>query len=111
MIVARRTLKLKTNKGIVDVPVRVFAPAAGPKGSWKCRYEIDWPEGRWAMEIGGIDACQALLLAFYGIGSELYSSNYHKNRQLWFDAPGRGYGFPVPVSLRDLLEGDDKAFF
>lgn len=26
-------------------------------------------------------------------------------------APGRGYGFPVPASVRDLLIGDDKNYF
>jgi hypothetical protein len=30
---------------------------------------------------------------------------------LTFDAPGRGYGFPVPKSLRDLVVGDDADFF
>jgi hypothetical protein len=27
-----------------------------------------------------------------------------------FDAPGRGYGFPVPSSLRDMLVGDDRIY-
>jgi hypothetical protein len=29
---------------------------------------------------------------------------------LWLE-PGRGYGFPVPNNIRDLLVGDDKKFF
>ena len=27
----------------------------------------------------------------------------------WLE-PGRGYGFPVPDNIRDLLVGDDKRF-
>lgn len=38
-------------------------------------------------------------------------SSYHKSGKLALDARGRGYGFPVVSSLRDLLEGDDAKYF
>jgi len=63
------------------------------------------------MEASGIDSVQALVMALFMIGSEIYTSGYHKAGQLKFESPGSGYGFPVPVTLRDLLKGGDKAFF
>jgi hypothetical protein len=38
---------------------------------------------------------------------EIYASDYHKSGSLqWFE-PNQGYGFPVALTLRDLLIGDD----
>jgi hypothetical protein len=111
MLIANRSLNLRTKDGNVQIPVRLFSPEQGAGGSWNCRYEIDWPDGKWAMEAGGFDALQAILMAFYMIGSEIYTSNYHKAGQLSFQEPGNGYGFPVPAPLRDLLQGSDKEFF
>jgi hypothetical protein len=54
---------------------------------------------------------QALVLALEAIGSDIYTSSYHKAGALFFEAPGKGYGFPVPITLRDLLVGDDARFF
>ena len=50
---------------------------------------------------------QAVLLTMQKIGTEIYMSEYHKSGRLLWTAPGRGYGFPVPCNLRDLLIGDD----
>jgi len=50
---------------------------------------------------------QAVLLTMQKIGTEIYMSEYHKSGRLLWTAPGRGYGFPVPSNLRDLLIGDD----
>lgn len=44
------------------------------------------------------------------IGGEIYASEYHKSGALFLDEPGRGYGFPVASSLRDVLIGDDAKF-
>ncbi len=63
------------------------------------------------MTAWGVDGIQALLVAFSMIGAELYSSSYHHAGKLMLEAPGKGYGFPVPSSLRHLLEGDDAKFF
>lgn len=110
MLIASRTLKWRDSQRVVDIPIRLFAPSQADNGSWSCRYEIDWPDGRWAMEAWGTDSIQAIFLALQMIGSEIYTSGFHKTGDLYLEAPGRGYGFPVPGSLRDLLEGDDARF-
>jgi hypothetical protein len=50
------------------------------------------------------------MLALQMIGGELYASEHHESGDLMFDAPRRGYGFPVAASLRDLLVGDDAKY-
>ena len=111
MIIASRTLKVRTGAIIADVPIRVFRPERTKEESWSCRYEIDWPDRTWTMTAFGIDGVQAVLNAFQMIGAEIYTSDYHRAGILFFKAPGHGYGFPVPGSLRHLLEGDDAGFF
>jgi hypothetical protein len=110
VIVATRVLKLRSQEKDIDIPIRVFAPEREDDGAWFCRYEIEWPDGRWTSRAGGADSVQALFLALQMIGSEIYTSDYHKSGQLCLEAPGRGYGFPVPVTLRNLLVGDDVKF-
>ena len=110
MLIASRSLKLKTTAQVVDIGIRLFAPVQASDGSWLCRYEIDWPEGMLVMEVAGIDAMQAIVVALQMIGSEIYTSNYHKAGQLSWDSHTRGYGFPIASSLRDLMVGDDEKF-
>jgi hypothetical protein len=111
MLIATRTLKLRRTDGEIEIPVRIFAPQAASTKTWFCHYQIDWPEGESTSRAGGVDSVQALYLAMQMIGSEIYTSSYHKSGKLYLDAPGSGYGFPVPTTLRDLLVGDDKKFF
>ncbi len=59
----------------------------------------------------GRTSVQALTVALKMIGADIYSSSYHKSGKLRLTAPGQGYGFPVPASIRDLLEGDDTKYF
>jgi|SRR5580700_7750835 hypothetical protein len=106
MIVASRSLKLRQGQGDIAVAVRIFAPQPD-QSEWSCAYEIDWPEGTRKFAILGFDSMQALLLALQMVGTEIYTSDYHKLRNLSWDKPGQGYGFPVAHSIRDLLEGDD----
>ncbi|GIK80156.1 MAG: hypothetical protein H3C55_11905 [Pseudorhodoplanes sp.] len=108
MIAAERTLKLRDGDRLVEIPIRVFVPERAADGTWFCRYEVGWPEGIRQSRAGGVDSAQALLLAMQMIGSEIYTSSYHRSGNLFLDAPGRGYGFPVAATLRDLLEGDDR---
>jgi len=108
MLIAERVMKMRATGRTIDIPIRIFAPERSSGGSWSCRYEIDWPDGRWTMNAGGIDSVQALFLALQMIGSELYTSGYHNAGDLYFESPGRGYGFPVAATLRDRLVGDDK---
>lgn len=110
MLAANRILKLQERDRLKEISIRIFVPEPSVNNSWSCRYEVDWPEGTRAAEAGGVDSAQALFLAMQMIGSEIYASSYHKSGKLYLDEPNKGYGFPVPVTLRDLLIGDDKKF-
>ncbi len=110
MIVASRVLTLRNGKSNVQISIRISAPKKSADGAWSCRYEIDWPDKKSVRDIGGHDSTQALVLALQIIGAEIYSSNYHKAGHLFWEAPGKGYGFPVAPTLRDLLQGDDAKF-
>jgi Domain of unknown function (DUF6968) len=108
MIIATRILTLN-DKGEQKVAIRLHAPEPA-KVDWICRFEIDWPDGKGERQSTGIDAVQALLAAMQMIGAELYASAQNKSGALSWLAPGRGFGFPVPNAIRDLLVGDDKKF-
>ena len=110
MIVATRSLKLRDGSADVKIPIRIFAPEKNDN-DWSCRYEIDWPEGTEVMKAWGLDSVQAIILALQMIGADIYTSTYHKSGKLMFEAPVRGYGFPVPDSLRHMLIGDDAKYF
>ena len=106
MIVATRMLKLRQKESDADIAIRIFAPR--PDGNhWSCAYEIDWPEGTRKFAASGLDSMQALILALNMIGSEIYTSDYHKAGNLSSGEAWEGYGFPLPQNLRDLLIGDD----
>lgn len=111
MLIGQRILKLQRKDRIIDIPVIVFLPEQASDGTWFCGYEIGWPEGKQTSRAGGVDALQAVLLAFQMIGADIYTSSYHKSGALFLDIPGQGYGFPVAVPLRDQLVGEDKLFF
>jgi len=111
MIIASRSLQLQTSNGIVEIPIHIHSPLQTKQGSWICHYEIGWPDGKWSMDAAGHDAVQAVTIALQMIGSELYTSDYHNSGQLFWERRGAGYGFPVPVTLRDLLQGDDAESF
>jgi hypothetical protein len=111
MIIASRSLQLKTSNGIANVPIDVHSPEKINNGSWICPYEIGWPDGKWSMDAAGHDAVQAVTIALQMIGSELYTSDYHKSGQLFWERRGAGYGFPLPVTMRHLLQSDDAETF
>lgn len=111
MLVATRTLTLRTPNGDKEIPIRIFAPVQQDGGGWLCRYEIDWPDRRKIMDAGGADSVQALTIALQMIGTSIYTSGYHESGDLFWDAPGKGYGFPVPPNLRDMLGDDDAKYF
>jgi uncharacterized protein DUF6968 len=106
MVIATRRLKLQLPAEEIDVSVRIFLPEAD-NDSWRCAYEIDWPNEKRSSAAVGVDSVQALILALQKIGIEIYTSDYHRQGQLgWFEA-NQGYGFPVTKNVRDLLVGDD----
>ena len=109
-MIATRLLMLRNGNSEVQIPIRIFAPEKTTHGSWSCRYEIDWPDKKHALDVGGFDSAQAIVLALQLIGAEIYSSSYHQSGNLFWDAPGKGYGFPVVPTYRDLLQGDDAKY-
>jgi hypothetical protein len=111
MVIASRTLTLRGDNLDAQICIRISAPRRWSDGAWFCHYEIDWPDKRSTKDIGGFDSMQALIHALQIIGAEIYSSNYHKAGQLFWDDPGKGYGFPVAPTLRDLLQGDDAKYY
>ena len=110
MLIASRVLTLRDGSDAIKIPIRILAPEKRTNENWFCRYEIDWPDKKSEMAIGGVDSVQALVLALQIIGAEIYSSSYHQSGKLFVEAPGKGYGFPVAPSLRDLLQGDDLKY-
>ena len=107
MIIATRLLKLRKGSNEIAVPIRIFAPEQHDI-DWGCRFEIAWPDETTTMEAMGVDAVQALELAMKMVGALIYTSDHHASGNLvWFE-PGKGYGFPVSSTIRDLLIGDDK---
>lgn len=107
MIVATRTLKLRTGNSVTDVVVGIHAPT--PKGmGWTCSFEIAWPGGTDTSHAMGADAIQALRLAMEKIAAQLYATRHHSEGRLTWMEPGRGYGFPLHPNSRDLAIGDDK---
>src|SRR5262245_3521257 len=109
MVIATRILKLRNVNRDIQIPVRIFAPEQ-EDASWSCKFEVDWPDGMVTMSAGGVDAVQALDLALKMIGAQIYASDHHASGNLMWEAPGKGYGFPVGKNIRDLLVGDDKKY-
>lgn len=107
MLIATRILRLHRKDSEIEIPIRVFAPETMAE-NWICRIEIGWPDGMTKMEVGGVDAVQSLYLALQVIGAQIYASDHHASGQLLWLEPGRGYGFPVPSAIKDMLEGDDR---
>ncbi|MBS0248100.1 MAG: hypothetical protein JSR61_15915 [Proteobacteria bacterium] len=110
MLVASRTLKLKSGDAVVDVPVELFVPVQETDGAWKCDTTIGWPDGVSRKSTFGVDSMRSLVLALQMIGTELHASAAHKSGTLFWDKPGNGYGFPVMPNMRDLLTGDDAKY-
>jgi len=111
MMIASRSLRLREGLNEIVIAIHIFAPERHENGAWSCRYEIGWPEGKETRCGWGVDSVQAIVLALQAIGTDIYTSNYHKSGDLFFVEPGKGYGFPVPITLRDLLSGDDAKYF
>lgn len=105
----RRTLTYASESGDIPVPITVETPHQGER-DWSCAYEIGWPDGARRGFGYGIDATQAMLLAFKAIGTDLYTSDYHRSGRLRWGEPGDGYGYPVPKNIRNLLVGNDAEY-
>jgi hypothetical protein len=109
MIIATRLLTLRDRGIDRELAIHIHAPERS-NTDWICRFEIGWPAGKAERWGAGVDAVQALVSALQMIGAELYTSEQHKSGALAWLSPNRGYGFPVPQGVRDLLVGDDGKF-
>ena len=110
MLVVTHKLFLKSQPADVLIEIRLYQPVQFER-NWGCRYEIDWPEGSKSTISYGLDALQALVLALQLIGSELYTSTYHRDGLLRAFDSEIGYGFPVPPNMRNMLIGVDALSF
>lgn len=106
----KRSLTLEDLHRQTEVAICIFAPSP-TGGGWSCRWEIAWPDRTRTNEAHGADSVQATILALQSVGTELYNSAEHKSGKLFWIPGRKGYGFPVPHNVRDLLEGDDKISF
>ncbi len=110
MPIFKRILNYQNANGRLPIEISIEEPAFSKFG-WRCNYKINWPGGDREGSGFGIDPIHALTLALHAVGTDIYTSDYHRSGKLFWDKPGQGYGFPVPNTIRDLLIGDDARFF
>ena len=106
MIIARRSLTLRQQNQDRRVEVNLSAPRL-ENGSWRCTYEIQWPNGPRRYSGHGADSLQALVIAMQMLSAELYASAAFKAGELFFETPGAGFSIPVLPSMRDVLTAED----
>ncbi|SEJ88031.1 hypothetical protein SAMN05428950_104114 [Sphingomonas sp. OV641] len=94
-VIARRVFKIDGR----DAECRFFKPDED-RGSFFCRYEIDWPEGVKSKRAGGVDEVQALLLGMMTAHTDLLAARNMDGRVVeWLDE--RSLGLPVTPTVRD----------
>ena len=110
--IAVRRYKLVEGDGSLDVTVRIFKPEPEPdEPSFKCRFQIEWPSGTKKHGAVGMDAIQSIMLALQMLGARIYCSKEVKDGKLVWLEPGAGFGLPVPDTIADLLQGDDRTTY
>ena len=111
MIIATRTLTLRTEEGEVEVPIHIHAPEQKDT-YWICNYDVDWPGEPCSRYGAGEDAVQAMIIALQMIAIELYVTDAHKEGRLgWGGEFNKGYGFPLTKNVRNLAVGYDAKFY
>lgn len=110
MEIIRRSLTYATLSGDVEIAIVVSEPIQGER-DWSCAYEIGWPDHPRRGFGYGIDSTQAMLLTMQAIGTDIYTSDYHLSGRLRWEISGKGYGYPVPRTIKHLLVGDDAFVF
>jgi hypothetical protein len=94
-VIARRVFKVDGR----DAECRFFKPDED-RGSFFCRYEIDWPEGVKSKRAGGVDEVQAILLGMMTAHTDLLAARNMDGRVIeWLDE--RSLGLPVTPTVRD----------
>lgn len=86
------------------VIVKIGAPRKiDNSDDYYCPYQIVGLGNETVKRAGGVDAIQAISLAFGMIGADLYSSPEGRAQRIkWHGSPGDTLGFPVPKGLEDL---------
>lgn len=102
-----RILTLRQSSRTVEVPVDVGPPTL-TEGTWACPFRIGWPHGSKNGHASGFDSTQALYHAMQVVAVQLYMSDAHQRGDLYWDRPGNGYGYPLPIGGREIAIGDDK---
>jgi hypothetical protein len=88
-----------------EVSCRFFRPE--PDGlSFRCRFEIHWPEGVRTKSTGGVDEVQALLLAMNIAHVDLLSARENNGRAVLFHDQ-RELDLPFPETVRHWVSGTD----
>jgi hypothetical protein len=76
-----------------------FQPEAD-RENFRCRYEIEWPQGALSKHAYGIDEVQALLLAMQRAHIDLLAARENQGQHVsWLDE--KSLGLPIPETIRD----------
>ena len=102
-----RVLKLRLPDRVAEVAVQL-GPVAFDDGTWTCPFCIGWPGAPKTGEASGTDSVQALYHAMQLVAVQLYMSEGHRSGNLFWDKPGNGYGYPLPIGGRDMAVGADR---
>ena len=65
-----------------ELVVRFFSPYEAPRGEFRCRYVIGWPEREVHGYACGLDGIQALMLAMRSVHNELVKTDAYKSGRL-----------------------------
>jgi hypothetical protein len=112
MIIATRELiAICKSGGRKPVTIRIESPVE-EEGTWRCGYQMQWPEDGWPAQTirsfaPGADALHAVQMGLMKLGAELHFSSYHREGKLYWHEGQVGYGIIVHKSARDLLRGED----
>ncbi|HEX7693286.1 MAG TPA: hypothetical protein VF409_02285 [Sphingomonas sp.] len=94
-VIARRTFKIDGR----EAQCQFFKPEED-RGSYFCRYQIEWPEGAKIRRVGGVDEVQALLLGMMTAHTDLLAARNMDGRTVeWLGE--ESLGLPVTPTVRD----------
>jgi hypothetical protein len=107
MNIVERTITIKSGFKSTPVKININFPEKQQAGDFKCNFFIDWPDKPQLGAMYGVDSVQSLILSMNMIAFYLYGSSYHKEKKLFWEQIGDGYGFPLSNGFRSLAEGAD----
>ena len=115
MMIATRELTAICKSGDHRPVILKLEAPVEDQGTWRCWYEIQWPEDGWPAQVTrsfayGADSLSAIQMGLMKLGAELHFSSYHKEGKLYWTSGMAGYGVIVPKDARDLLRGEDVRY-